>query len=735
MRLLIACLLISCTLSMAYGQQRPKVGLVLSGGGAKGTAHLGVLKVLEQHRIPIDYIAGTSIGAYVGGMYALGYSAAEIEAIMLGTDWNSGYSDTIPRQDLSIRDKAKRDQFNIPLNIGYSEGEIKTPSGLLRGQTMARLLRQSAGLVHEFDSFDQLAIPFRAVATDLVTSRPVILDSGSLVNAMQASATVPAALQPSELNGRLLVDGGIANNMPVDVAKAMGADIIIAVDIGSPLMGKDKLDNAISVLEQLSTMLTNASTEKQKQLLTSKDILIRPAIDDLSSTDFDVMAVAFPLGEQAAIESLDKMRHLSLTPDAYFSYIENKKQRLLTWQKPSQNPVVKVVFENDSKLGESLLHEVFDIHQGETVDKAQLDAAIARLYALDKFERVETEFRDTAEGRVLVVKTKPKSWGPNYIEFGFSWEDDFTLDSSVIFDVAYTMTDLTDMGGEWRNELKLGFEKMFATEFYQPLDLDLTFYSRSRYQYDIDNWEIFDNRNNRALEFDRKTHTLELGIGYNFIHEGAIEIGLTGEKGRIGNDAFFQSDLKFDSYGAYLKMGYDSLDSISFPTSGNRITLDAYFRDEAVGSVDDRKYVWQYELEWKGAVQVSNHAFVGKAAFATIANDGFDSIHDFELGGFLNLSGYHKNSLFGAHKLFGAFIYQYDLGRGTLGLTDYPLYLGTSIEAGNVWHRRKDINIDDLIYASSLYLGTDTGLGPAAIGIGASDKGEKSFYLFVGKSF
>ena len=735
MRLTIISLILCFVTHFSFAAERPKVGLVLSGGGAKGAAHIGVLKVLEQQQIPIDYIAGTSIGAYVGGMYALGYSAAEIEAIMLGTDWNAGYSDTMPREDLSLRDKTKRDQYNIPLNIGYSEGELKMPSGLLRGQTMSRLLRQSAGLVHEFEHFDQLPIPFRAVATDLETSKAVILDSGSLVNAMQASATVPAALQPNEYHGQLLVDGGIANNMPVDVAKAMGADIIIAVDIGSPLVGKDKLKNALSVLDQLSTMLTNASTERQKRLLTDKDILIRPKIDDLSSTDFSIMVKAFPLGEQAALAKETQLAKLSLPSQAYQAYQAQKQQRQLAWQTPLQSPVIDVVFENNSKVGESLLREVFDIHSGDVVDKVLLDEAIARLYSLDKFERVGTEFRDNPEGRVLVVKTKAKSWGPNYIEFGFSWEDDFSQDSSVSFDVAYTVSDLTDMGGEWRNELKLGLEKMLATEFYQPLDLDLTFYSRSRYQYEIDKWDIYATGNNKAFEFDRKAHLIELGLGYNFIHQGSIELGLTGEKGSISNDAFLLQDLKFDSYGAYVKLGYDSLDSINFPTSGNRFSLDVYFRDEELSSSIDREYVWQLEAEWKGAVNVRNHAFVGKAEYSTIANDGLDSIHDFELGGFLNLSGYHKDSLFGAHKLFGAFIYQYDLGRGTLGMTDYPLYLGGSLEAGNVWQWKQDVNINDLIYAASLYLGTDTNFGPAAIGIGASDKGEKAFYLFFGKNF
>lgn len=263
MRQLLASIILCLCMTPSMAAERLKIGVVLSGGGAKGAAHVGVLKILEEHNIPVDYIAGTSIGAYVAGMYSLGYSASEVEAIMMGVDWDSGYSDTIPRNILSYRDKQLRDRYNIPLNIGYNEGQVRAPSGLLRGQTMSQLLRQSTDLVQQFGNFDDLAIPYRAVATDLETSLPVVISHGSMVKAMQASATVPGALQPAQIDGKLLVDGGIANNMPVDVVKAMGADIIIAVDIGSPLVKKDKLDSTIAVLDQLSNFLTNASTENK----------------------------------------------------------------------------------------------------------------------------------------------------------------------------------------------------------------------------------------------------------------------------------------------------------------------------------------------------------------------------------------------------------------------------------------------------------------------------------------
>ncbi|WP_282109371.1 patatin-like phospholipase family protein [Shewanella algicola] len=741
---LLSCLCFSAVLQPAMAaskiaKERPTIGLVLSGGGAKGTAHIGVLKVLEKNRIPVDYVAGTSIGAYVAGMYALGYSAEQIEKIMLSGEWTDGYSDTIPRESLSYRDKQQRDQFNIPLTVGYNDNRLTSPSGLLRGQSMSLLLRHSTDLVEQFGDFDDLAIPYRAVATDLATSEAVVLSSGSVVQAMQASATVPGALQPAIIDGRLLVDGGIANNMPVDVVKAMGADIIIAVDIGSPLVGQDRLDSTVAVLEQLSTILTQASTARQKTLLTERDILIRPAIDVLSTTDFSIMPLALKLGEDAAKIQLEKLKSLSIKESDYLAYQAEKTQQSLQWNDPLKKPIYKIAFDNQSKVSEKLLRERLDIEKGDVLTKEDLADAINRVYALNKFERVDAEFEDVDQGRILTVTTKAKSWGPNYFQAGFNWEDDFSLDSAITLSLALTMTDLTSKGGEWRNEIELGYRKLIATEFYQPLDRDQTFYSLARLQYQMLNWDVLDQDSSYLL-LENNVAQLELGLGYNYDSDGIMELGFIGENGHVKSEVNTQDSISYHSTGAYFKISYDTLNSISFPTDGNRFTFVSYLRDESYSGTtsSDNTFsddlAWQFEADWKGALKLGNHAIVGKMEFATTENDGNFTLHVAELGGFLNLSGYRKDTLVGAHKIFSAIIYQYDLGRDVL-ITDLPLYLGASLEGGNVWFERSEMDLDDLIYASSLYLGTDTDWGPAALGLGVTNQGDTAFYLFLGKNF
>lgn len=726
-----------CCLSFnLFAAERPTIGLVLSGGGAKGAAHVGVIKVLEANQIPVDYIAGTSIGAFVGGLYALGYTADEIEKVMLHTDWSEGYSDNIPREDLSYRNKQQKDKYNIPLSVGYSDGELKVPSGLLQGQTMSMLIRNATNLIPEFTSFSDLAIPYRAVATDLATSKGVVLSSGSLVQAMQASASVPGALQPIKLNGHLLVDGGIANNMPVNVAKAMGADIVIAVDIGSSLKDAKDLDSTVAVLTQLSTMLTNASTEQQKKLLTDKDILIRPEVGNLSTTDFSIMSEALALGIDAANQQLDKLKSLSTNKAAFQDYLAHKKVYRAKWQADLTQPVVQITLNNQSKISDELIFDTLGITKGKPVNKRQLDAAINRVYALNLFAKVDAAFEEQQNGRKLIVTTKEKSWGPNYFQLGLNWEDDFSHESAVSVDLAYTMTNLTDNGGRWRNKLRLGTEKLIGTGFYQPLDPDDLFYATIDYRFEIYNWDYYEN-NNLVTQLNKRTHVIETALGYNFVNSGRIELGYAVERGEYSNKYYLPDDSHYSSYGGFIKFGYDSLDSISFPTHGNRLNLNVYLRREDFLNSPDNSVTnsMQIEADWKGALSLGNHTFVGKAAFATVEKDGLFSVHLSQLGGFLNLSGLHKNALVGPHKLFGALSYQYDLGKELKGFNSMPFYLGTSLEAGNIWNLRESVTFNDLIYASSIYIGTNTQLGPSALGFGITDKGDRSIYLFLGKNF
>ena len=740
MRLTIFLLL--CILLQPALAQRPRIGLALAGGGAKGSAHIAVLKALEENNIAVDYIAGTSIGAYVGGLYALGYSADEIQTIMFEADFNRGYSDAIAREDLTFRRKQQKDRFNIPFEFGFRNGRLQAASGLLQGQTMSELYRGSVGAIPNLDDFDDLPIPFRAVATDLVTSNAVVLDRGDMIRVMQASATVPGALTPTEIDERLLVDGGLSNNLPITLVREMGADIVIAVDISATLLARQDLQNSVSVLRQITAFLTNRSVLDERTRLEPADIYIRPEINQLSTTDFSVLPRAFEAGTAAAALHSEALRQLSLSDEEYQGYLDDKAAAAQRLRAPALADVSSIRLINDSTISDTYILETLSLESGRPISNDQLIAGLENIYTLGFFERVNAEFIDGANGRTLFVEVKEKSWGPNYIEAGVGWEDDFSINSILTADLALTMGDLTRNGGEVRTELGLGTDKEFSTQFYQPLEQRRRYYSTNTYSFRSSNRDAF-IENKRAVTLDVASHQLDLGIGANFLRTGIVETGLRFLDGSIGNEVFLGDDTNYSARGFYFKVGYDTLNMISFPTRGHRFTLEFTDLSEDVDNVNfdgssasaENYDSQQLDASWKGVLSFRNHSLVGKAIYTTTSSDIDTSINLAQLGGFLNLSGYHKDALVGHKRLFSSIVYQYSMNRNLFGLQSFPMRFGVSVEAGNVWQAEQSIDPGNLILAGSIYVASETTLGPIAIGIGSAEGNQNAVYFYLGKNF
>ncbi|MFT7372704.1 MAG: NTE family protein [Oleiphilaceae bacterium] len=735
---LICVCVLSC-LFMSHTQARPTVGLALGGGGAKGTAHVGVLKVLERERVPVDYIAGTSIGSVVGALYALGYSADEIEKIMFSIPWDKAYSDIIPRQGLPFRIK-QRGQFNLPLNIGYDQGEVKTPSGVLYGQSASLLLRQAFGNLPTFTSFDDLPIPYRAIATNLSTNKSVTLKSGDLLVAAQASSSVPGILAPIKYDDMLLVDGGITKNIPVDTVKGMGADHVIAIDISDNLARSQDLKDTFSILGQLSSFLTVTSTEEQKILLTDQDLLIRPELNQLSTTDWSTFHLGITRGEQAAEKVLSALKVFSMSETEYQAYRQQKKvkhEKLLT---SLEQPISAIVIQNKSRVHEAFIRKQLALSEGQSLDAHELNAAVQRLYNTDEFQRIDASIFDDGTKRRVVVTSEDKSWGPTFLEFGIGWETNFTDKSSIDLDFAYMKRNLTDYGGEWRVQLELGNEASLKSELYLPLTRTRSFFSRTKYSFSTIDYSVGSD-SNLPLSVEQNTHQVIQGLGYNFSQNGYFEFGGLIEKGILQDDFVLKNEVEFDALGSYVAFGFDNLDSASFPTHGKRFLVTLINRFEDVDNqlvftgdlTDFGGRSLALEIEWKGALKIGNHSLVSKTDFIRVyTGEGNNSIQTTRLGGFLNLSGLDSNKLSGTHKAFSALIYQYNLRENLFGQNKLPLYLGFSVEAGNVWEFEADINVEDLLFGTSIYLGTDTPIGPAALGYGITNAKDKSIYFYLG---
>src|SRR5690606_30200704 len=275
----------------APAAERPTVGLVMSGGGARGGAHIGVIRALEELRVPIDYIGGTSIGGVVGGFYAAGMTVPEMEELVASFEWETAFLNATPRPLRSFRRKRDDDLFLVDQKPGLNDGEFELPAGLVQGQVIDTIISRETLRASRVEDFDELVVPFRAVATDLVTGEAVVLESGSLPRALRASMSIPAALTPIEIDGRLLVDGGVSMNLPVEVVRGLGADVLVAVDITSPLLGRETLRSVLDVTTQLTNLLGRGEVEMQRELLTEDDVLIVPEfVEDLGSTSFERMS-------------------------------------------------------------------------------------------------------------------------------------------------------------------------------------------------------------------------------------------------------------------------------------------------------------------------------------------------------------------------------------------------------------------------------------------------------------
>ncbi|ARD23923.1 patatin-like phospholipase family protein [Shewanella japonica] len=720
---------------------RPTVGLVLSGGGAKGSAHVGVIRYLEQQQIEVDYIVGTSIGAYVGGLYALGFSANDIETIMLGLAWESGFNDNVPRQSLRYRDKQDVDRYNMPFELGLLDGQLLLPKGLLRGQTMGNLYLDSFGAIENQASFNDLATPFSAIATDISTGEAVVLNQGNLLKAMQASATVPGILQPTVIDGKSLVDGGIVSNLPVETAKNMGADIVIAIDIGADLSAQEQLNSAIAIVGQLSTLMTRANAVAQIATLNKADILIRPDISNFDTTDFSALASGFELGQQAALMHKQQLQPLASDADSFSQYLykrANFKQDILAFQ---QAPIEQIRFNNQSSTSTALIKQKLDIDNGDQVNSDALIEAVDRVYAINDFEKVTLEFEQENDQKVLVVNTEEKSWGPNFFDIGFSWQEDFENTSNVALDLAYQINHIADTDAQVRFELTTGKDKLLATELYLPLDELEQFYVKGRYQYQQQQQTYYE-QGLLLLKTTHNAHHISAALGYSPIDNMVIELGLYGESGDMEGPQYPQLNFDYDAHGGGIHVGYDSLDSYSFPSKGMLIEANVIWHKDKL-SMDENSMLTsssstdsatEYQFRFKKASSYQHHTLIAKVDLAGVDTEEFSLLHTQNLGGFLNLSGESNDALVGSQLAYGALIYQRRSDWQILN-KNVPVYMGLSVEAGNVWHLKSERDMNDLIYAASVFVGTETDFGPAVFGFGVNDLHHQSFYLTLGKHF
>lgn len=737
--------------------KRPTVAVVLAGGGAKGAAHIGVLKALEEMQIPVDYITGTSMGSYVGGLYATGMSADEIESFIYTVDWNRGYRDRVNRSDRRVRDKEYEDRYQLNTDLGLGWGEIKARKGVVQGQNMLRILRETTGNLSPLDSFDHLAIPYRSVATDIIKLEEVVIDHGHLVDAMMASMSVPGALPPYEVDGRMLVDGGVTNNMPVDVARAMGADIVIAVDISSNYKGKEDFTNFLAAADQLSNYLVRRSTQEQAETLTDDDVFLRPDVGLMETTEFDKMPGAYQAGYDAARQYSAELSKLSLSNADYQKYIEHKQQARKKLKHGDQTVVDKVIINNNSHYSDKLIENRLNLDSGKILKTSEIESQVKDLYALDRFELVTYEFENVDGEDQLVVDVNEKSWGPNYLNFRFYLEDDFATDSQYSIGMSANFTDINSHGAELRTNLEMGTDKLIEAELFSPFFSSQKLFTSASLVYSNQKRNL--PAGEEAIEeptldvtqdylpMTYREYVGELALGYQPTLWQELKAGVRYTDGEVevaslpslGNGGYSR-------IGGFVSYRLDTLDNFSLPTEGYFVDLeylvshDDFENDSSLGDSDltsESDTVYEISANFMAAQSIEKHTLVAKLDFGMVeSKNSVFPIDPKELGGFLNLSGIPRNSLIGQNLAYTSLIYRYKWFENDFGLFKSPFYVGASVEHGGVWSNN-ELSLDEapMFTAGSVFAGVDSPIGPIILAYGRTESNYDSVYLIIGTSY
>ncbi len=706
---------------------RPRIGLVLGGGGALGFAHIGVLRELEKMHVPIDYIGGTSMGAIIAGFYASGMSPDEIQYTMEHIDWWDALKDRTPRRDLQYRRKEESMRYLFNLELGLCKGRLKMPKGLVAGQKLNYILQTATLSAAGITDFNRLNIPYRAVATDLQTGEEVVLDHGSLAWAMRASMAVPSLFTPVELDGRSLVDGGLVDNIPVHVVREMGADIIIAVDVvGAGVEAQRRqLASAVDIASQTYNILKRPAELAQ---LAKADVVITPDLGRFSSGEFHRAKDIIPPGERAAQAACQQLAAYSVDDASFREYTARQR---CSQQQPIH--VSSILVSGNRRVDERCIRAQIRTQPNQALDFAVLQNDLSRLYGLNDFELVTYHLLPRPDGTYdLEYEIAEKPWGPNYVHMGLRLESDFDKHTYFNLLVNYTATRLNRLGAEWRNDFELGQTQGVLTEFYQPLDYANRFFVAPALEYRSALDDYFDG-DERIAQYDVTLDTARLDLGWQWTPYSETRIGvLTGHgKADVLTGPTNQPRVSADLGAWTARFGADRLDNPNFPNLG-------YFVD--VQGMISRKYLGADD-EYESAVFLYEHYFTRNGHTISYRLHGGSSFGkelpvyaQFSEGGLHSFPGYAEGQLRGTYVGIGQLSYRRRFAQLPPSLGE-GVYAGASVTAGNVWNESADIGFDDLQYSASVGVGADTVLGPLLIVYARAEQGNEQYYFSLGTSF
>lgn len=707
-------------------QRRPIIGVVLEGGGAKGFAHVGVLKVLEENNVPVDIIVGTSMGSIVGAAYASGRTIPEMEHKLSTTDWDGLFNETPPRQVVHYRQKSGRErELYGDAKVGIKDFEFIVPSAFIQGQNVEPVLQELYGKVPSSVNFDDLPVRYRAVAADLETGEAVILDHGSLATAARASMSVPGFFSPVELNGRVLVDGGITDNLPIDVALDLGAEVIIAVECKDFLKTRDQLKGPLAVPGQIIDLLLERTTQNSLKLLRPQDVHIQVKLGEYSSSSFNKASEIMKHGEDEARNHIADFSKLAVSDAEYEKYLQKRTS------KEEYRPVISyvhvegIVGYHVAEIKRALKNQI-----NKPLNREEIMEDLTPIVQSGDFTKVTYDIEEKDGETGLIVKATPKSWLKNYTRLGFALDDDFDGNSNYSLAVEGRFNGLNEAGAYADVQLEAGRSPRAFVELYQPLYQGSSFFVAPEASVVKQDLPIRDS-DSIVAEFQRQENTLALKGGYSLGKYGEFLTGWKWGQGwierRIGEAAV--PDLDYDVGEVFAKLSLDQFDNPDFPTKGYRFSLLGTASDEDLGASDDFE---------KGQALAALPFTFGSTtillnAEAGIAPDDLPAERYSTFGGFFDISGFEQASLIASDYWIYRTAAYYRIAQGGSALFPFGGYIGGTIELASLRSNLEDIDDREGLVAGSIFIGADTPLLPIYLGFGMSDESEKSVYLNIGR--
>jgi NTE family protein len=701
----------------------PRIGLALSGGGARGLAHVGVLKVLEEMRIPVHCVTGTSMGAIVGGTYAAGRTPEDMEKRVVAADWDTIFRDAPPRKEIAVRRKVDDYLTLFAPEFGVKDG-LALPKGVIAGVSIETFFRQLSTPAFGIGDFDKLPIPFRAMATDIETGDSVVLSKGSLAQAMRASMSVPGAIAPVEIDGHLLVDGGIANNLPIDEARKLCGDVIIAVNISTPPLKRAEITSALSVTAQLINFLGKQTVDQQIKSLGPNDVLISPDLGDISAGGFDRSKDAIRIGEDATRALADKLKRYSLPPEQYVA-LRSKQVA----ESKALGTVDEIRIEGLKRTNPAVAQALIESKPGEPLTEDKLGADLRRVYGTGDYESISYRIVGGETGpRALLIEPVEKSWGPDYLRFGLGLASDFSGDNQFNLLVQYRKSWINHLGAEWTTQVQIGQNTFLATEFYQPLNEAGKWFVSPNILVGQQARDVFDGENAVAKYL--------IGVTQGGLDGGAV-LGTWGQlragyvmsrvNARVDTGSPVLPSIRQTTAGLRAALFIDQTDSAFFPRAGYGLVGTGYFAMESLGSEVSYNRV---EALGRAIKSWGPHTLNAFATGGSSLGSDMPAYESFTLGGPLRLSAYRINEFSGREFAYGRLMY-YNRVLPLPDLLGSGIYVGGSAEVGRISDRVDGLPSSGTVWSGSVFLGADTALGPAYVGVGVGS-GRWSLYLLLG---